>query len=62
VLNDLSTVYVLGGYEKKRFLEDSTFVAAGSVVGTNNLQYKKDNDVMEIKDLVSMDKFKEAIA
>ena len=62
VLNDLSTVYVLGGYEKKRFLEDSTFVAAGSVVGTNNLQYKKDNYVMEIKDLVSMDKFKEAIA
>jgi|TARA_R100001463_G_scaffold48610_3_gene97890 hypothetical protein len=62
VLSDLGTVFVLGGYNKKRFLEDSTFVEAGSVVGTNNLTYKKDNYVMEIKDLLPMDKFKEEIA
>jgi len=61
VLSDLGTVYVLGGYNKRRFLEDSTYIKAGSVVGTNNLTYKKDNYVMEIKDLLPMDKFKEEI-
>ena len=62
VLSDLGTVYVLGGYNKKRFLEDSTYIEAGSVVGTNNLTYKKDNYVMEIKDLLPMDKFRKEIA
>jgi|TARA_R110000744_G_scaffold14255_1_gene40663 hypothetical protein len=61
VLSDLNTAYVVGGYDKKRFLEDSTFVKKGTVVGTNNLVYKKDNYVMQIKDLVPMDAFQKEL-
>ena len=62
VLTDLSSVYVLGGYNKKKFLQDAQFKKKGSVVGTNNLTYKRDNYVMQIKDLLPMESLTEELA
>jgi hypothetical protein len=62
VLTDLSVVYVLGGYNKKKFLTDATFKKKGSVVGTNKLTYKRDNYVMQIKDLLPIKSLSKELA
>ena len=52
---DGSRVWICGGYGKAAFLRDAELKKAGEVVGTNNLTYKRDNYVMQIKDIMQAD-------
>jgi len=48
---DGSKVWICGGYGKQAFLRDATLKKAGEMVGSNGLTYKRDNYVMQIKDI-----------
>ena len=48
---DGSRVWICGGYGKASFLRDAELKKAGKVVGSNGLRYKRDNYVMQIKDI-----------
>ena len=48
---DGSCVWICGGYGKLAFLRDARFCEAGTVTGSNELTYKRDNYVLTVEQL-----------